>query len=288
LVDEFQDTNYLQFEIFNLLVNPKIKNVFVVGDPDQTIYTWRGAYPNIFMDFLTNFKDTKTFVLDTNYRSTKNILNVANNLIKHNELRISKNLTTPNPTGSNVIFFAGETSQIEVSYIAKQIKAIIKQKQYAYQDIAVLYRAKHLSRTIEQEFINDGIPYLIYGDIRFYQRKEIKDLVAYLKLICNPQDELSLKRIINVPSRGIGLKTIENIEKYAASQSISFYDALLKISNDEIPSGISKPTIKKFMVLMELIMQQTKDLPLVKKIEHIIDVIHYQEYLKTFDQFETR
>jgi DNA helicase-2/ATP-dependent DNA helicase PcrA len=174
------------------------------------------------------------YVLDLNYRSTKNILNVANNLIKYNHDRIDKNLVTNNATGSTVVVYTGDTSQLEASYIASQIQEMIKNKSFAYHEIAVLYRAKHLSRIVEQEFIANGIPYFVYGDVRFYQRREIKDLIAYLKLIVKPHDEIALKRIINVPSRSIGQTTIERVSQYAVTNDLSFYEAILKIANNEI------------------------------------------------------
>jgi DNA helicase-2/ATP-dependent DNA helicase PcrA len=174
------------------------------------------------------------YVLDLNYRSSKNILQVANSLIKNNAERIPKDLITDNNTGSTVVVYTGDTSQQEASFIANQIQSLIKNKSYAYHEIAILYRAKHLSRTIEQEFISNGIPYFVYGDIRFYQRREIKDLIAYLKLLVKPDDELSLKRIINIPTRGIGQLTIERINQYAINHNLKFNEVLLQIANNEL------------------------------------------------------
>jgi DNA helicase-2/ATP-dependent DNA helicase PcrA len=174
------------------------------------------------------------YVLNLNYRSTKNILKVANHLIKNNSDRIDKELITDNHQGETIVVYTGDTSQLEASYIAREIQKMIKNKVYAYHEIVVLYRARHLSRALEQEFINNGIPYYVYGDIRFYQRREIKDLIAYLKLLVKPDDELSLKRIINVPTRSIGATTVEKISQYASSHSLKFYDVLLQIANNEI------------------------------------------------------
>jgi DNA helicase-2/ATP-dependent DNA helicase PcrA len=232
LVDEFQDTNEIQFEILQFLISPKTHNVFAVGDPDQTIYTWRGAYANIFNDYLDSFKNTKTLVLDLNYRSTKEILKVSNNLISHNEERIEKQLVTNNEQGSTVVFFKGDTLYDEAGYVSRQIKQMVEKHEFDYSDIAILYRANYLSRHIEQELIHHSIPYYIYGGIKFYQRMEIKDLLAYLKLMTSPNDETALKRIINVPRRNIGLTTVEKIVEYARTQHISFADALKLNSND--------------------------------------------------------
>jgi DNA helicase-2/ATP-dependent DNA helicase PcrA len=171
--------------------------------------------------------------LDLNYRSTNNILKVANTLISHNNDRIKKDLTTNNADGNNVVFYKGDSDYREANYVAKQIIGLTKNKSYAFKDIVILYRAKYLSRSIEQELINNNIPYYVFGAVRFYQRREIKDLVAYLKLIVNPMDELSLKRVLNVPSRGIGNITIDNITKYANEQHISFAEAFYLTSKSE-------------------------------------------------------
>jgi DNA helicase-2/ATP-dependent DNA helicase PcrA len=145
-----------------------------------------------------------------------------------------KNLVTNNSNGNLPIVFTGDTPQQEASYVAKQIQSLIKSKSYTFHEIVILYRAKYLSRAIEQEFINNGIPYYVYGDVRFYQRREIKDLIAYLKLIVKPNDDLSLKRVINVPTRGIGQLTVERISEYALKNNISFNEVILQIANNEV------------------------------------------------------
>ncbi|MDR0739880.1 MAG: UvrD-helicase domain-containing protein [Mycoplasmataceae bacterium] len=288
LVDEFQDTNYLQFQLLNLLINPNKLNIFAVGDPDQTIYTWRGAYPNIFNDYLDNFKNTKIHVLDLNYRSTKNILRVANHLIDYNNQRIKKDLVTNNDEGDSVICYIGDTSQLEAHFITQQINDLVKTKKYNYNEIVILYRAKYLSRTIEQEFINNNIPYYIFGDIRFYQRREIKDLVSYLKILVKPKDDITLRRIINVPVRGIGQKTIDSIRNYGLQNNLSFYETLLKCANNQIEAEWNKKSVKEFVVLLEYLFTNSKNLSIVDTLRFIIKVTKYEDHLKSLDQFEDR
>ncbi|GHU31124.1 hypothetical protein FACS1894166_02000 [Bacilli bacterium] len=233
LVDEFQDTNQMQYEILTMLVNPQHNNIFVVGDPDQTIYTWRGAYPNIFKDFLHSYPSNRIIVLDTNYRSTPNILQVANKLIVHNTERIKKNLVTDNPNGPEVTIFAGESAYDESNFIVHRILAATKDKGDHYKDMVILYRARQQSRAIEQELINNQIPYYVYGGTRFYERMEIMDLISYLKVIANMHDELALKRIINVPTRGIGETTVDRISEYSSLHKQSFLQSLYDSNNSE-------------------------------------------------------
>jgi DNA helicase-2/ATP-dependent DNA helicase PcrA len=234
------------------------------------------------------YKTAKTYVLDLNYRSTPDILKVANNLIRNNQHRLPKNLTTNNPNGNMPVVFVGDTAQQEASFVARQILSMVKNKTYTFRDFVILYRAKHLSRTIEQEFINNGIPYYVYGDVRFYQRREIKDLVAYLKLVVKPNDELSLKRIINIPARGIGQLTIERISEYALKHNLNFYDVLLQIANHELEIERNKNAIQVFVILMEKIHSEVQQLLPVDVLKHIIKVIKYDEYLKGLDQYEER
>jgi DNA helicase-2/ATP-dependent DNA helicase PcrA len=226
LVDEFQDTNIIQFEILNYLINPKQINVFAVGDPDQTIYTWRGAYANIFNDYLESYKNTQVMILDLNYRSTKNILKVANSLVSNNHERIKKDLSTDNPQGVEVVFCKSDSQYYEASFICQQIIELVKKEKYQYSDIAILYRSNYLSRFIEQELMSNSIPYYIYGSLKFYQRMEIKDLLAYLRLMADDQNEIALKRVINVPRRNIGEVTIDRVSEYARKNNMTFAQAL--------------------------------------------------------------
>ena len=281
LVDEFQDTDYFQFQILQMLINSQ-ENVFCVGDPDQTIYEWRGAYAEIFNDFLARFQNTKQIILDKNYRSTQNILDVANSLIKHNEKRIDKTLIAHNANGEKPIYYEGDSKNEEGRFVVNTIKELVK-KGYAYKDIAILYRANFLSRFIEQALLYANIPYCIYGGVKFYQRKEIKDVLAYIRLIENPDDELAIKRVINTPNRKIGDVTIDKIANYAFNKNISFAEALRTSSSSDPNVTWDKENVRSFVTLINSFKTLVKDLPLAEGIKKILEVIKYRDYLKTYD-----
>ena len=281
LVDEFQDTDYFQFQILQMLINNQ-ENVFCVGDPDQTIYEWRGAYAEIFNDFLARFQNTKQIILDKNYRSTQNILDVANSLIKHNEKRIDKTLIAHNANGEKPIYYEGDSKNEEGRFVVNTIKELVK-KGYAYKDIAILYRANFLSRFIEQALLYANIPYCIYGGVKFYQRKEIKDVLAYIRLIENPDDELAIKRVINTPNRKIGDVTIDKIANYAFNKNISFAEALKTSSSSDPNVTWDKENVRSFVTLINSFKTLVKDLPLAEGVKKILEVIKYRDYLKTYD-----
>ena len=281
LVDEFQDTDYFQFQILQMLINSQ-ENVFCVGDPDQTIYEWRGAYAEIFNDFLARFQNTKQIILDKNYRSTQNILDVANSLIKHNEKRIDKTLIAHNANGEKPIYYEGDSKNEEGRFVVNTIKELVK-KGYTYKDIAILYRANFLSRFIEQALLYANIPYCIYGGVKFYQRKEIKDVLAYIRLIENPDDELAIKRVINTPNRKIGDVTIDKIANYAFNKNISFAEALKTSSSSDPNVTWDKENVRSFVTLINSFKTLVKDLPLAEGVKKILEVIKYQDYLKTYD-----
>lgn len=281
LVDEFQDTDYFQFQILQMLINSQ-ENVFCVGDPDQTIYEWRGAYAEIFNDFLARFQNTKQIILDKNYRSTQNILDVANSLIKHNEKRIDKTLIAHNANGEKPIYYEGDSKNEEGRFVVNTIKELVK-KGYAYKDIAILYRANFLSRFIEQALLYANIPYCIYGGVKFYQRKEIKDVLAYIRLIENPDDELAIKRVINTPNRKIGDVTIDKIANYAFNKNISFAEALKTSSSSDPNVTWDKENVRSFVTLINSFKTLVKDLPLAEGVKKILEVIKYRDYLKTYD-----
>lgn len=283
LVDEFQDTNKIQFEILNMLINPATQNVFVVGDPDQTIYNWRGAYADIFEDFLSSYKNTKTYILDLNYRSVKSILNVANALILNNSDRIEKELVTNKKEDNEVILFIGDAQIEEANFICHQISQLTKLKKYQYRDMAILYRSNYISRTIEQALINNSIPYYIYGGYKFYQRMEIKDLLAYLRLMVNDQDDLSLRRIINSPRRNIGITTIKKIDTFCLKHNLTFAQCLQLTDDVDWPIE----SIRQFNKLINDLKMETKGLSITDTLKKIIDKIQYKEYLNSLD-FEER
>ena len=223
-IDEYQDTNEPQY-ILSKMISAKYKNITVVGDADQAIFTWRGAnYKNI-LNFEKDYKDAKVVLLEENYRSTKTILNAANNVIKNNKVRKEKNLWTQNEEGSKITYYKAFDEKDESNYVVNEIKKLIE-KGVNPKDICVLYRANAQSRTVEEAFLTSNISYNIVGSYAFYNRKEIKDLIAYLKLIYNNKDDVSLLRIINYPKRGIGNKAIENLAIKSNVLDKSLYEVI--------------------------------------------------------------
>ena len=222
-VDEFQDIDKTQYELIKLLSSTH-DNVYVVGDPDQTIYTWRGADVNVIVNFDKDFKNTKTIILNQNYRSTNNILEGANSLIKYNKSRVPKDLFSENGDGDKIVHKTLPDETSEAYYIVSCIQSLLKQG-YEYNDIAILYRSNYLSREVEKVFIENRIPYVIYGGIRFYERMEVKDILSYLRLIVTG-DDLAFQRVINQPKRGIGQKSIDTIFSLAKDNNISMYEVV--------------------------------------------------------------
>ncbi|MCP4337268.1 MAG: UvrD-helicase domain-containing protein [Mycoplasma sp.] len=224
LIDEFQDTSWIQYEIIKRL---SLHNNFtIVGDPDQTIYTWRGAKVQLILNFDKDFSNSKTIKLEENYRSTKNILNAANNLIKNNNSRIEKKLISNKTIGLPLEFHHAYSPELEAKWVAQKIINLQKSK-IQLKNIAIFYRSNYLSRTIEQALILANLPYKIYGDVRFYERKEIKDALAFLKVI-NNGDEVSLQRIINVPARKIGSTTLSKLNDFALEKKETLANAIIK------------------------------------------------------------
>ena len=223
LVDEFQDTNDIQYELLTLILG-EYCSLFVVGDPDQTIYTWRGANVSLIMDFKKRFKPSRDIVLNQNYRSTKNILNCANALIKNNKNRVEKDLITSNIEGAKVIHYQANSIESEADWVVQRIKELMsKNEELTYSDFAVLYRSNYYSRAFEQTLMNYRIPYVVYGGMKFFDRKEVKDSLAYLRLALQENDTLAFERIINVPRRGIGDKAMQSIKDGAKEKGISLY-----------------------------------------------------------------
>lgn len=235
MVDEFQDTNEVQFEIVRLL-SLVHGNLFAVGDDDQSIYGWRGARIENILQFEKQFPSAQIFKLQRNYRSTKNILAVANETIKNNGRRKQKTLWTEKEEGEKVKVYEADEESYESMYVARTIRELVREG-YSYSDFAVLMRVNALTRSFEQEFSADGIPFKVFGGFKFYDRKEIKDMLAYLRLVANPFDNEALIRIINFPRRGIGAKTLEILEDYAKKSGISDYEALLEAYNIDVASG---------------------------------------------------
>ncbi|MDD2434448.1 MAG: 3'-5' exonuclease [Bacilli bacterium] len=237
LVDEFQDTNDIQYNLIRYLV-AKDTSLFVVGDPDQTIYTWRGANMKIIMNFKRDFKGAVDIVLDTNYRSTQSILNGANALIQNNQDRVKKNLETENGLGGKIIYYHGDSTNEEAYWVAGRIQELMKlNPQENYGNVAILYRSNYYSAGIENELLKAHIPYAIYGGHKFFDRKEVKDAICYLRVVVNPNDDLAFERIINEPRRGVGDKALSVIKLDSKQQKVSLYNALDKSTSRLRQSG---------------------------------------------------
>ena len=256
-VDEFQDTNGVQYSIVKLLASVH-GNLFVVGDDDQSIYGWRGAKLENILGFEKDFPGAKVYKLERNYRSTKNILKLANTVIKNNGRRKDKVLWTENGEGAEAQYYQAETETDEALFAARTVSDLARQG-YRYSDFAVLMRINALTRPYEQEFAKYGIPYKVFGGFRFYERKEIKDLLAYLRVVNNPFDSEAVVRIVNVPKRGIGAKTVETLEAYAAANDLSVYDAVLDV--DLLPlNAAAKQRVRAFgSLLKELVIKGAEE-----------------------------
>lgn len=277
LVDEFQDTNNDQFEIVKMLAKDK-KNVFAVGDPDQMIYSWRGAHEMIFDDFKEYFEDVKIIILDRNYRSTKFILDTANKLISYNTNRIKKNLYTEDLGGNNVVFHNAANQDRESRWVVNKINYLIENYKYKYSDFAILYRSNYLSRNIEQELIRSHLPYFVFGGFKFYQRKEIKDVIAYLRLISN-NDDISLLRICNVPKRQISETTLTKIKEYAYNKNIPLFDAMLEVDKiDSIADKTKKAVVNFCNLITEL--RNKKFNSLTNMLDKVLEDTGYLQMLK--------
>lgn len=226
LIDEYQDTNEVQYKLSKLLAK-KYQNIFVVGDPDQSIYMFRGANFRNILNFEKDYQNTKVIPLEENYRSTKMILDAANSVIKNNKERKEKNLRSNNGTGVKVKYLRSYDEKHEITLVLEEIKHLLEEG-YQKKDIAVFYRTNAQARVVEEQFLKANIPYKVVGSYYFYSRKEIKDLICYLRLVLNPHDEISLRRVINVPKRKIGASTIASIETIANEKGISMFDAMEK------------------------------------------------------------
>ena len=292
LIDEYQDTNDAQYFLVKML-SAKYKNLFVVGDSDQSIYSFRGAnYKNI-LNFTKDFPNAKVIKLEQNYRSTNNILSIANNVIKNNIERSHKDLWSSLGDGEKVKFNQLNTEEDEVNYVISEIKKI--SNQYDYDDIAIIYRTNAQSRLFEQLFINNVIPFKLVGSFGFFNKKEIKDLIAYLKLIDNPKDDISFLRIVNYPTRGIGNKTVENLQRKANLSNLSLYDSieeddkkliLFKNLIEEIKDNYENISLKS---LVERICEKTSLLETIKKdndLESSIREENIKEFITYVDNYE--
>ncbi len=269
LVDEFQDTNSVQYDIIKLL-SSKHGNLFAVGDDDQSIYGWRGAEIKNILAFDKDFPDAKVFKLERNYRSTKSILNLANSIIKRNIARRGKTLWTEAEDGEKPAYFQADEEAGEALYAARIIKNHVLSGG-KYSDFAVLMRINALTRSYEQEFTKYGIPYKVFGGFRFFERREIKDVLAYLRLISNPFDSEAAERIINVPKRGIGGKTVQTMYDYAQSTGLSLYDACVDCEMLALPRG-TKDKLSDFAQLIKSFIISAQTEPVGQLVRNVINL----------------
>ena len=275
LVDEFQDTNHRQYELIKLLVGDH-RNVFIVGDEDQSIYAFRGANILNIKKFIEDFQP-ESIILDENYRSTQTILNAANQIIKGNKNRIEKNLFSRSRQGEKIVFFKGQNNFDETQFVVDQIKAH-HDEGIPYESMAILYRANATSRSFEQGLSGRQIPYRIIGNLSFYKRKEIKDIIAYLRLMMNPYDDVSFERIINEPKRGLGDKTIEAFKRFAIEHDLSYYEALTHDSNI---SPKANKTFLDFHHTIEHLKTYFSENPFYLFVEEWLEKTGYQTMLNT-------
>jgi len=281
LIDEFQDTNDIEYKMVKYLKKPEA-SLYVVGDPDQTIYTWRGANQNIILDLNKRYYDMITIVLDRNYRSTQAILNAANKLIAHNKLRVTKNLYTKENVGEAVNVHSSPSSRLEADYVAREISKLKQFGGYQYKDIALLYRSNYITMDFETALTRYQIPYKIYGGTKFYQRREIKDVLSYFHLIVNTKDDISFSRIMNVPKRGIGDASEQLIKEEAQAANKSLYEYVrdVNIKESKLSSRILN-SLKTMVTNIEIARNDIEKNEEVfsKILEDMIWSIGYQEHL---------
>ena len=282
MVDEYQDTNTAQFELVRLLAE-KYRNLCVVGDDDQSIYKFRGANIRNILDFEKVYPDACVIRLEQNYRSTQIVLDAANAVIKNNTRRKDKALWTDKKEGNKIHFRQFDTAYEEAEYIAGDVAAKVRGGEARYGECAVLYRTNAQARLLEEKFIMEGIPYDVIGGVNFYARREIKDILAYLKTIDNGQDDVAVKRIINIPKRGIGMTTIVRVQEYADSRQISFYDALREA--DQIMTiGRSASKLKPFVTMIQTFRSKLEFYSLEELLRDILETTGYVKELEASDE----
>ncbi|WP_156291006.1 DNA helicase PcrA [Oceanobacillus salinisoli] len=285
-VDEYQDTNHAQYSLVKQLAN-RFQNLCVVGDSDQSIYAWRGADISNILFFEKDYPSAKAVFLEQNYRSTKSILAAANKVIANNPGRKPKNLWTDNPDGQKINYYQGATEQDEALYITNKIQELTGQEGYSPSEIAILYRTNAQSRAVEDAFVKSGVSYQMVGGTKFYDRKEIKDMLAYLRLITNPNDDISFERVVNVPKRGIGKTSIEKLRAYAAEHDISFYQTIQEVDF----TGVSKKAanaLAEFGQLIKNLVQQQDFLTATDMVEQVLERTGYEQMLKNENSLESQ
>jgi DNA helicase-2/ATP-dependent DNA helicase PcrA len=290
MVDEFQDTNLVQYQLVKLLAGGS-RNICVVGDPDQSIYSWRSADVRNILDFEKDFPDAKVLMLQQNYRSTRNILETASSVISSNKQRKKTELWTENEQGEKIEVIETFTQQEEAQFVVKEVERLLKTGEVRLSDCAVMYRTNAQSRALEEAFFRYGTPYKLVAGTRFYERREIKDIIAYLKLIHNPRDTVSLLRIINVPQRGIGERTIAQLTEWASSKNMSQYQALksLAVSQDNTPfNARSARLLADFFNMIDGLEKQSHEMKLDELFDMVIAKTGYKNYIKSLPDDEDR
>jgi len=279
LVDEYQDVNYAQYVLLTLLA-AKHRNLCVVGDDDQSIYMFRGADVSLILQFERDYPDARVVKLEQNYRSTGTILDAAHAVVSRNRGRKEKRLWTENPRGCPLVVKEADNEQDEAEFVVRTIWEAVRAKRRTYGDFAVLYRTNAQSRAFEEVFLNFGVPYRIVGGVRFYERKEVKDVVAYLRVIHNPRDTVSLKRILNVPARGIGNATLSILEKTADAAAQSLWDTLLQV--DQIPElpARQRNAVAGFVDLITRLQNLVPNTTVTELTTHLLEATHYLSELE--------
>ena len=277
-VDEYQDTNTAQYTLVNMMAK-RFKNLCVVGDADQSIYGWRGANMDNILDFEKDYPDAKVVLLEQNYRSTKYILKAANDVIANNNKRKVKKLWTDNDEGDKITYYRGQSEGDESRYVVSKVLEEMKASDYNYGDFAVLYRTNAQSRVIEENLLKSNIPYKMVGGHKFYDRKEIRDVLAYLRLLANPEDNMSFERVVNTPKRGIGPGTIEKLRSFADEYEWSLLEAALNVSITTI-KGKAAGELEGFAFMIRDLQQMQEYLPVTKLVE---EVLERSGYLKSLE-----
>jgi DNA helicase-2/ATP-dependent DNA helicase PcrA len=275
LVDEYQDTNKAQYAFLREITGPQTE-VFVVGDSDQAIYSFRGADVSNILSFADDYNNSKVYRLEQNYRSTGTILHAANTLIEQNPERQPKKLWTESASGEPISLIECDDPKHEAWHITEEIKHLVRSGQYEYKDIAILYRLNHLAGSVEKEFLKKDIPYEMVKGLDFFERKEVKDIIAYLKVIANPKDNTSLRRIINTPSRGIGEKTLEKLESYGIEEDVGLMGSVFSYNLVGALSSRAKNAVKGFV---DLLKELNKEETVVETIEKIMEITEYDKQL---------
>ena len=275
-VDEYQDTNHAQYQLVKLLAS-RFKNICVVGDADQSIYGWRGADMQNILDFEKDYPEAKVVLLEENYRSTKTILQAANEVIRNNRNRRPKNLWTQNEDGEEIVYYRANDEQDEALFVARTIDQLSRES-YSHKDFAVLYRTNAQSRTVEEALLKANIPYTMVGGTKFYSRKEIRDIIAYLNLIANPSDNISYERVVNEPKRGVGPGTVDKIRNFAASQEISLLDASANIMLSPV-KGKTAQAVYEFANLILDLRDRLDDYSVTELVELVLKKTGYSAAL---------